>query len=440
MDIDARREELREHIARAYHAIRFSEIIPLVPDPAHRARIIAKAGELFGIPDRNDTGDKIFGATLTGSRLKEDSFSSKGDREKVRSDMVELLTESALTSEAAARGIAYGAEKFASPNNAKKEMMLDPFEDTPRAAPDPAPRAVVQGGMDRPRRPLSGAGRATAIPALTAPLYETDGPIRPLPPANFVSLLQPGPGSKADGRLLSRWLSGVPSHAGEWALGPRRFDAAGAQGFAEIETELLAAPEQYLERNGQDRALSPDGPGAGGTQPTDLMSRVMAAWPDNGLEAEAVDLFRRSLGTVISEYWPDRASDLAACGATLTVGSQLAAMLGAALAGERQWLEELGDDTGGPEQIVMGDVNPQGRIDEGLLFRRMAFLGYGCAMNATEALAEATVGLRFSLMHRFIDRTGEGRPCGNFDVLFGDDCARPMEDYIYLEPEAAPAP
>lgn len=437
MDIDARREELREHIARAYHAIRFSEIVPLVPDPAHRARIIAKAGELFGIPDRNDTGDKIFGATLTGSRLKEDSLPAKEDREKVRGHMVGLLTESALISEASARSIAYGTQQDAA-IDANNEKTYDPFTASPVSGAET--RADVPAPAARPRGPAPSGRTATQAPRLAAPLFETDGPIRPLPPANFVSLLQPGPGPKADGRLLSRWLSGVPPHPGEWALGPRRFDAAGAQGFAEIETELLAAPEQYLARHGQDRALSPDAPAINGAQPTDLMSRVMAAWPDNGLEAEAVDLFRRSLGAVIIEYWPERAADLTACGATLNVGSELARMLGAALAAERQWIDELGDDTDGPLQIVMGDVHPQGRIDEGLLFRRMAFLGYGCAMNATEALAEATVGLRFSLMHRCIDRTGEGRPCGNFDALFEENCARPVRDYVYMEPEAAPAP
>lgn len=437
MDLDARREELREHIARAYNAVRFSEVIPLVPDPEHRARIIAKAGELFGIPDRNDTGDKIFTATLVGCKLKENTFSSKDEREKAREHIVALLTESALITEARLKGIDYGnpaGEISTNANIEKKDEKPDPVPvlrvPEPSAVPEPE---------EAPDAPHADPEQSLEAVTIGVRLFDTDDPVRPLPPPNFVSLLQPGPGPKADGRLLSRWLSGVPPHPGEWAIGPRRLDAAGAESLAEIETDLLSGPEQYLAKQGQEQVLSPDAPMYNGSHPTDIMSRVMAAWPDNGLEFQAVRLFRESLGDVIGEFWPEKAADLKSCGATLTIGPELARMLGAALAAERYWLDELGDDTDGSAQFVMGDVNPNGRMEEGLAFRRMAFLGYGCGRNATEALAESLIGLRQALAYRHIDKNPDGPLCGNFDEMFIDDCARPVRDYIYREPEMAPA-
>lgn len=74
------------------------------------------------------------------------------------------------------------------------------------------------------------------------------------------------------------------------------------------------------------------------------------------------------------------------------------------------------------------------------MFRRMAFLGYGCDMNATAALAEAAIGMRHSLMHRLADQTPNRRPCGNFDELFNEDCGRPLQDYLYMKPEPEPEP
>jgi len=421
------REAVAEEVNRKFHAMVIDDLVNRLPDEELRRSLTVALCEKFEITDRGDYTPKGVTMTFVGCRLKEDSIPNRDTRAERRGFFVGLVTEAIMALEGYVNDKMQEVPAAGTPDAV--EVKEIPSSDDTLSVDTGSVTFDLREEINA--KAPEGPARFTASPPDLA-LFPCDSAPRVIAeiPDHYISLLVPPPAMTAGERRLSAWITGEPVTSSSFSLAIGDLDERGHMRMTEVEADFLASPKILLERYdhrvvARDPALKP-----ADERSALLLEKMQGqAGEANTSDMEILSAFRHAVARSMQEVWPEKAEGLRDIGATLRTGAELMPMLRQAWSLEQCWLEEFGGVLEGAEQNVIGSPHPDGKMEPGLLFRRAAFIHLVMGTHMADALLNAALDLRYSMVLRGQDTETTAHISATFDVAIKEDCSRPVSSY-----------